>query len=70
MRILIVALITALFIQFSAPNTDACGDKTMRVRTGLRQYRPLAAKHPSKVLIYSAALPSGKAIELRDFLNN
>ena len=70
MRILIVALITALFLQFSAPYADACGDKTMRVQRGLRYYQPLAKKHPSKVLIYSAALPPGKAVELRDFLNN
>ena len=42
----------------------------MRVRTGLRHYQPLAAKHPSKILIHSAALPPGKAVELRDFLNN
>lgn len=70
MRILIVALITTLFIQFSAPYADACGDKTMRVKTGLRYYQPLAAKHPSKILIYTAALPPGKAVELRDFLNN
>ena len=70
MRILIFALITTLFIQFSAPSANACGDKTLRVRTGLRFYGPLAKKHPSNILIYSAALPSGKAIELRDFLNN
>ena len=70
MRVLIVALITTLFIQFSTPYADACGDKTMRVKTGLRYYQPLAAKHPSKILIYSASLPSGKAVELRDFLNN
>jgi len=70
MRILIFALITTLFIQFSTPYADACGDKTMRVKTGVRFYGPLAKKHPSNILIYSAALPSGKAIELRDFLNN
>lgn len=70
MRILIVALITTLSIQFSTPYADACGDKTMRVKTGLRYYQPLAAKHPSRILIYSAALPTGKAVELRDFLNN
>jgi len=69
MRILLVALITTLFIQFSTPYADGCGDKTMRVKTGLRYYQPLAAKHPSTILIHSAALPSGKAVELRDFLN-
>jgi hypothetical protein len=50
-------------------HVNACGDKTMRVKTGLRYYEPLAKKYPSKVLIYSAALPPGKGVELRDFLN-
>jgi hypothetical protein len=49
-------------------HADACGDKTMRVKTSLR-YQQLAAKNPSKILIYSASLPKGKAVELRDFLN-
>ena len=31
--------------------------------------RPRSRKHPSTILIHSAALPAGKAIELRDFLN-
>jgi hypothetical protein len=69
MRILIVALVTTLVIQFGSPYTDACGDKTMRVKTGLRFYQTQAAKHPSKILIHSAALPSGKAVELGEFLN-
>jgi hypothetical protein len=69
MRILIVALVTTLVIQFGAPYADACGDKTMRVKTGLRFYQTQAAKHPSKILIHSAALPSGKAAELEAFLN-
>ena len=68
MRILI-ALIVTLSIQFSAPYADACGDKTMRVQKGLRYYQPKLAKHPSTIMIHSAALPAGKAIELRDFLN-
>ena len=41
----------------------------MRVRTGLRYYQTQIAKHPSMILIHSAALPAGKAVELRDFLN-
>lgn len=48
---------------------NACGDKTMRVKTGLRYYQTQIAKHPSMILIHSAALPLGKAVELRDFLN-
>jgi hypothetical protein len=47
---------------------NACGDKTMRVRTGLRYYQE-AKKSPSAILIHSRALPPGKAAELRDFLN-
>jgi hypothetical protein len=52
------------------PAAAGCGDKTMRVKTGLRYYQTQAAKHPARILIYSASLPSGKAVELRDFLNN
>lgn len=69
MRILIAALITTLVIQFSTPYAAACGDKTMRVKTGLRFWQTQAAKHPSRILIHSAALPSGKAVELGKFLN-
>lgn len=69
MRILIVILIAALTTQFATPYANACGDKTMRVKTGLRFYQTEAAKRPSKILIHSAALPSGKASELREFLN-
>ncbi len=69
MRKLVIVLIATLFIQLGTRSAIGCGDKTMRVKTGLRYYQPLAAKHPSKVLIYSAALPPGVAVELRDFLN-
>ena len=69
MRILVVALISTLFIQFYTPYAYACGDKTMRVKTGLRFYQTQAARRPSKILIHSAALPSGKAMELKEFLN-
>jgi len=71
MRNLIAVTVAALVIQLGMPYTHACGDKTMRVRTGVRFfYRAEAAKHPSKILIYSAALPTGKANDLRDYLNN
>ena len=69
MRKLILVLIIASVTQFGTQYSDACGDKTLRVKTGLRYYQPLAKNHPSKILIYSAALPAGKAFELRDFLN-
>jgi hypothetical protein len=69
MRKVLVAVFTAVLIQSGLNYADACGDKTMRVKTGLRYYQPEAAKNPSKILIYSASLPSGKAVELRDFLN-
>jgi hypothetical protein len=69
MRKLIVVLIPILIVQVGIRYADACGDKTMRVKTGLRYYQTQAAKHPSRILILSAALPSGKAVELRDFLN-
>jgi len=68
MRKVLVVVFTAVFIQLGMNYTDACGDKTMRVKTGLRYYTQ-AKQHPSKILIYSAALPPGKAVELRDYLN-
>jgi len=69
MRNLIAVTVAALVIQLGMPYSHACGDKTMRVKTGLRFYQTQAAKHPSKILIYSAALPNGKANELREYLN-
>ena len=69
MRKLVVVLVTTLLIQVGMPHASACGDKTMRVKTGLRYYQTQIAKHPSKILIHSVALPNGKAAELRDFLN-
>ena len=63
--VLIATIIGLSPVQF----VSACGDKTMSVKTGLRYYQTQIAKHPSKILIHSAALPAGKANELRDFLN-
>jgi len=69
MRRLAVVLIATSVVQFGIKYADACGDKTMRVKTGLRYYQTQIARHPSTILIHSAALPTGKAVELRDFLN-
>jgi hypothetical protein len=69
MRKVLIVVLAASLGQFGMTYADACGDKTMRVKTGLRYYQPQAAKNPSKILIYSASLPNGKAVELRDFLN-
>jgi hypothetical protein len=63
--VLIATIIGVTPLQFA----NACGDKTMRVKTGLRYYQTQIAKHPSTILIHTAALPAGKAIQLRDFLN-
>lgn len=68
MRKVLVVVFTAVLIQLGMNYADACGDKTMRVKTGLRYYEQ-AKQHPSKILIYSASLPAGKAVELRDYLN-
>ena len=68
MRKVLVVVFTAVFIQLGLNYADACGDKTMRVKTSLRYYEQ-AKQHPSKILIYSASLPAGKAFELRDSLN-
>ena len=69
MRKVLVVAFTAVLIQLGPNYAHGCGDKTMRVKTGLKYYQPLAAKNPSKILIYSASLPNGKAVQLRDFLN-
>ena len=69
MRKLSFVLIATIIGLSPAQFVSACGDKTMRVKTGLRYYQTQIAKHPSKILIHSAALPAGKANELRDFLN-
>jgi hypothetical protein len=70
MRNLLVVVLTALLIQFGMNYANACGDKTMRVKTGLRYWQTQAAKRPSTIMIHSAALPPGDAVRLRDFLNN
>jgi hypothetical protein len=64
MRKVLIVVLAASLGQFGMTYADACGDKTMRVKTGLRYYQPQAAKNPSKILIYSASLPNGKAVEL------
>jgi len=69
MRKVLVVVFTAVLIQLGLNYAHACGDKTMRVKTGLRYYEQ-AKQHPSKILIYSASLPPGKAVELRDYLND
>lgn len=69
MRVLIVALVITLVGQSWVSHIHACGDKTMRVKTGLRFYQAQASKNPSKILILSSALPTGKAEELKEFLN-
>ena len=69
MRNLLLVVLTALFVGFGLNYANACGDKTMRVKTGLRFWQTQASRRPSTIMIHSAALPSGKAVELRDFLN-
>lgn len=68
MRKVLVFVVTAVLIQLGMNYSDACGDKTMRVKTSLRYYEQ-AKQNPSRILIYSASLPAGKAVELRDYLN-
>ena len=70
MRKLIITLI-ALSATWSAANVaSGCGDKTMRVGGGLRFHQIEAKKNPSSVLIYSRALPEGKAPKLQQFLKD
>lgn len=68
MRKLTVALI-ALSVTSSAVNiANACGDKTMRVGGGLRFLQLEAKRNPSSILIYTHAVPPGRASRLQDFL--
>ena len=69
MRKLTFLLIASIIGLSPMQPANACGDKTMRVKTGLRYYQSQATKAPSTILIHSPALPAGKATELRDFLN-
>jgi len=69
MRKLSFVLIATIIGLAPVQLANGCGDKTMRVKTGLRYYQTQIAQHPSTILIHSAALPAGKAVELRDFLN-
>lgn len=69
MRKLTFVLISTMIGLSHMQLANACGDKTMRVKTGLRFWQLAATKAPSTILIHSRALPAGKATELRDFLN-
>jgi len=69
MRKLTFLLIASIIGLSPVQLANACGDKTMRVKTGLRFYQTQAGKHPSTILIHSAALPAGNAAQLREFLN-
>jgi hypothetical protein len=70
MRKFIFVLMTLMATLSCFEYARACGDKTMRVKTGLRfQFKAWATKHPTSILIHSAALPPGKAVELGKFLN-
>ena len=69
MRKLTFLLIAGIIGLSPVQLANACGDKTLRVRNGIRQFQVQAAKAPSTILIHSPALPAGKAAELRDFLN-
>ena len=68
MRKVVIVLFTGLLVQLVMNYADACGDKTMRVKTGLRYYEIEAAKRPSRILIHSAALPPGIGVQLGDWL--
>ena len=70
MRKLIVCLISLLAAFSTLELANACGDKTMRVAGGLRFAQIQAKKNPSSVLIYSRALPEGRAPKLQQFLKD
>jgi hypothetical protein len=68
MRKLIVILITLSATFSTLELANACGDKTMRVGSGLRFLQLQAKKNPSSILIYSRAVPEGRAPKLQQFL--
>jgi hypothetical protein len=68
MRKLIVFLIVLSATFSTLELANACGDKTMRVGGGLRFLQIQAKKNPSSVLIYTRALPAGRASRLQEFL--
>lgn len=67
MRRLLSILIVSAFTLSGMMNANACGDKTLRVGRGIRFHQMFASRHPSAILIYSAAIPNGKAPQLRDY---
>ncbi len=68
MRKLLSVLIVSTFTLSGIMDANACGDKTLRVGRGIRFQQMFASRHPSAILIYSPAIPGGKAPQLRDYL--
>ncbi len=68
MRKLLSVLIVSTFTLSGIMDANACGDKTLRVGRGIRFHQMFASRHPSAILIYSPAIPAGKAPQLRDYL--
>jgi hypothetical protein len=71
MRRLLSILIVSTFMLSAMMDANACGDKTLRVGRGIRfrQFHQMfASGHPSSILIYSPAIPGGKAPQLIDYL--
>jgi hypothetical protein len=68
MRKLLSMLIVSTFALSGMMDANACGDKTLRVGRGIRFHKVFASAHPSAILIYSPAIPGGKAPQLSDYL--
>lgn len=68
MKKLLSVLIVSTFMLSGMMDVNACGDKTLRVGKGIRFQQMFASRHPSAILIYSPAIPGGKAPQLRDYL--
>ncbi len=65
-KLLLVLLISAT-TSLGVIDVNACGDKTMRVG-GIRFHKVFAREHPANILIYSPAIPKGKAAQLSKYL--
>jgi hypothetical protein len=68
MRKIVFVLILSTITLPGMIDANACGDKTLRVGRGIRFHQMFASRHPSAILIYSPAIPGGKAAQLSDYL--
>ena len=67
MKKLLCVLLICVITSAGLIEASACGDKTMRVG-GIRFNKILLRDHHANILIYSPAIPKGKAPQLTEYL--